>query len=265
MMQSGNPMLNNGYFEERGGVMPANPNAMTLNSTIAKSGLLIGTCTAAAAGTFILTQNNPGLGILLTFGGSIVTLILSLICAFKPQAAPFTAMPVALSQGALAGGMSYFVTRFLPQNEQGEHIVADPQSTIFAALLLTMSIAGGLLTGYATGLIRPGKLFRAAVVAGCLGLCGFGLIAFGMSMFGNSSLISVYDPSNGGTVSILFSLGVTVFASMCLVMDFEQIHNGVRNQAPKYFEWYGAQTLLITLVWLYINVLKLLTKLANRE
>ncbi len=271
MFRTSNPTLNNEAFSATGGLSVGSPDGkvMTLSSTVAKSGLLVGFCIAAAAGSWMAISANPENGLLamgLTFGGALLASLMVIASCFTPKAATFTAVPVALCEGAFAGGFSYFITRFLPQPEEGAGMLGDsPEAAVFAALLLTMSIAGGLLMGYATKLIRPNALFRNIVIAGTLGLGLFALIAVVSGLFGNNTLISVYDPSNGGLISIGFSLLVTVLASANLVLDYETIHNGVRNRAPKYFEWYGAQSLLITLVWLYIEVLRLVVKLANRE
>lgn len=270
MFRTSNPTLNNEAFSATGGMSLASPNekVMTLSSTVAKSGLLVGTCTAAAAGTWMLVSDNPSLAFPLAIGGSLLAMVMVFVSCFTPKAATFTAMPVAVCEGVFAGGFSFVLTQIAFRNrpEGASTPIGDnPENAVFAALLLTLCIAGGLLMGYATKLIRPNALFRNVVIAGTLGLCLFGLIAMVSMLFGNNTLVSVYDPANGGLISIGFSVVVTVLAAANLVLDYETIHNGVRNRAPKYFEWYGAQSLLITLVWLYIEVLRLVLKLANRE
>jgi uncharacterized YccA/Bax inhibitor family protein len=128
-------------------------------------------------------------------------------------------------------------------------------------MLLTFGILGGLLVGYSTKVLRPGPVFRNIVITGTIGVCCYGLIAVIAAMFGSFSLASVYSPSNGGLISIGFSLLLVGLASGNLVLDFEFINQGVRNQAPRHMEWYGAFGLLVSLVWLYLEVLRLLAKL----
>jgi uncharacterized YccA/Bax inhibitor family protein len=136
---------------------------------------------------------------------------------------------------------------------------------VFNAALLTFGILGGLLTGYSVGVIRPGPWFRNAVVAGTIGVCLYGLVAMVASFFGSFSLASVYDPTNGGMISIGFSLLVVGLASANLVLDFESIEMGAKHRAPRYMEWYGAFGLMVTLVWLYLEILRLLGKLRSND
>lgn len=289
MFRSSNPTLNNQYFRSSGPAQswgdldadfggkearrtPASAKHMTLAGTTNKAGVLIGICTAAAVGGFVVTESNPGLGYLLMGAGAILGFILTLVCAFKPQAAPFTALPVALAYGAFAGGFSYVIPAMLGAQPGAEASAnADAPgwlhtSLILNALVLTMTIAGGLLASYKFGLIRPGKIFRNAVAVGGVGLMLFAGVGMVAALFGNNAIIDPWvNPTNGSLLSIGLSLFLVVFASASLVIDFDEIANGARNKAPKYYEWYGAQSLLVTLVFLYVEVLRLLAKLQSRE
>lgn len=244
---------------------PAPATTMTVQGTVNKTFFLMALAMTTAVFTWAQSVSadpmvSPRLLLLVgCFGG----LIAALVCCFAPKTAPITAPIYALLEGCFLGGISaYYAMRFGGQSLQaGGGAVALNTGLVFNAMLLTFGILGGLLLGYSTGLLRPGPIFRNIIVTGTMGVCVYLLIALGASMFGSYSMASVYDPSNGGMVSIGFSLLLVALASGNLVLDFEFIHDGVRNRAPRSMEWYGAFGLLTTLVWLYVEVLRLLAKL----
>ncbi len=234
---------------------------MTLQGTVNKTGFLITLCTGAAVLGWTATLEWGYSPMLVLFGGMIGALVVGLICSFAPKTSPFLSPIYAILEGGFLGGLSaYFATRF--GGQEGDALNT---GLIFNAILLTFGIAGGMLAGYSTGLIRPGPIFRNTVIAATLGVCLYGVLAMILGLFGVTNLLSVYDPSNGGLVSVGFSAFVVVLASANLVLDFDMVHNGVRNRAPKYMEWYGGFATLVTLAWLYVEVLRLLSKLQSRE
>ena len=247
---------------------------MTINGTVVKTGLLLSMCVATAmvawnlsapeivetaAGTMMVAgQVSP---IVLTAGGAIVGLVFALICSFAPKSAPVTAPAYALSQGFFVGGIStLYATMFAsPEGQLNTGLILN-------AGVLTFGILGGLLAGYGFGIIRPGPVFKKIIITATLGLCVYTVLALILGMTGlMPSLMSIYDPSNGGLLSIGFSLFVVGLASANLVLDFDFIEQGARNRAPKYMEWYAGFGLLVTLVWLYVEVLRLLAKIQSRE
>jgi len=203
---------------------------------------------------------------LVVMGGGILGFIIALVCTFKPTTAPITAPLYALCQGFFVGGISaVYAARFSTPVSASVGGSTSGMSLnsglIFNAALLTFGILGALCFAYGSRLIRPGPWFRNTVIVGTLGACAYALIAMVASMFGAPSLASVYDPNNGGLISIGFSLLLVCLASANLVLDFEMIEHGVNARAPRYMEWYGAFGLMVTLVWLYLEVLRLLAKL----
>jgi uncharacterized YccA/Bax inhibitor family protein len=256
MFRTSNPTLRNPYFNESAGqswsnlgmnnagqaaTKAASRTQMTMQGTVNKTAFLLALCAASALGAWTIMENNPGLALPITFGGAILGLILVLIGSFKPKTSPFVAPLYAIAEGGFVGGVSMMFAANAAK--PGSAFNTD---LIFNAGLLTFGILGGLLAAYSMRLIRPNKTFYNIVIAG---------------MFGSFSLASVYDPNNGGLIAVGFSSLLVVLASANLVLDFDQIENGVRNNAPKHMEWFAGMSLLVTLVWLYVNLLRLLSQL----
>tara|TARA_B100000614_G_C14123437_1_gene316774 strand:- start:124 stop:516 length:393 start_codon:yes stop_codon:yes gene_type:complete len=130
--------------------------------------------------------------------------------------------------------------------------------------MLTLGILLALLFAYKSKIIKPTENFKLGLFAATAGICVVYLISFLMSMFGSGGL-PVMNPANSSMLSIGFSLFVVIIASLNLVMDFDFIEEGAANGAPKYMEWYGAFGLLVTLIWLYLEILRLLAKLSSRR
>lgn len=246
----------------------ARPQTMTIGGVVHRTWFLLALCviTSIFAWNIVLAPDpmlSPGL---LLFGGAIIGLISGLICVFNPRSAPYTAPIYAVSQGAFVGAISaFYALRFAPKPDAHTNAVSLNTGLILNAALLTFGILAGLLAGYSTGLIRPGPWFRKALVTAMLGVIFYALIAFIASFFGAHSLISVYDPSNGGLVSVGFSLLLVAIASANFVLDFEFVEQGVRNKAPRYLEWYAGFGILVTMIWLYLELLRLLAKLQRRD
>lgn len=241
-------------------VKPARASHMTVQGTVNISFFLLAICvgTALVGWNGILEWGwNP---MVTVFGGAVGGFILAMITFFRPQASPITAPIYAGFEGIFVGGISaLYAVNF------AEDSGALNTGLIFNAVLLTFGIFGGMLMGYTTRAIRPGPTFNKIVIAATFGIFIYGIVAFVASMFGAPSLASVYDPSNGGLISIGFSLFVVAIASANLILDFQLIEEGAANKAPKYMQWYGGFALLVTLVWLYLEVLRLLAKLQSRD
>lgn len=255
-----------------GAASAGNAKVMTLQGTVSKTlGLLAICIVTATIGWNITTSADPIVSpMLVVLGGGLLGFIIALVCTFKPTTAPITAPLYALFEGFFVGGISaVYAARFsTPVSASVGTSVGGSTSgmslnsgLVFNAALLTFGILGALCFAYGSRLIRPGPWFRNTVIVGTLGACAYALIAMVASMFGAPSLASVYDPNNGGVVSIGFSLLLVCLASANLVLDFEMIEHGVNARAPRYMEWYGAFGLMVTLVWLYLEVLRLLAKL----
>ncbi len=248
-------------------VAGARSNTMTIGGTVTATGILLGVCVAAAIGSWSAASsaNSAHLTYPMLIGGVIGGLVLGLIITFKPRTAQFLAPVYAALEGLFLGAFSFIVGQQVAAKvgESGSGIQIG-QALVFQAIGLTFAITAAMLFCYASGIIKPGKVFRAVVISAGGGLLLFMLVAFGLALFGNPTLISVYSPTNGGMVSVGFSVFVVVLASLFLVLDFQFIDNAIRSGAPKHMEWYAGFALLVTLIWLYIELLRLLAKLRSR-
>jgi len=257
MIRSGNPALKESTFLDlgSGAVVSRDAGAMTLNGTVNKTGilLLLAVLTAAfawnqsvAVGADGLPAIAPGVvGYML--GGAIGGFVLALITVFKKTWAPVTAPLYALVEGFFLGSISaMYELRF--------------DGIVFQAVLLTFGTLFALLMAYRSGLIKATENFKLGVVAATGGIALVYLATIVLGFF-NINIPLIHE---SGIVGIGFSLFVIVIAALNLVLDFDFIENGVEQGAPKYMEWYGAFGLMVTLVWLYIEFLRLLSKLNSR-
>lgn len=174
----------------------------------------------------------------------IAGLVVAMVTIFKKTWAPLTAPLYAVIEGVVIGGISAIAE-------------AQFQGIVFQAASLTFGTLLALLVAYRTGVIKVTERFRLGVVAATGGIFVVYLISLGLGFFG----VNVPYIHTGGTIGILFSLFVVVIAALNLVLDFDFIERGAEEGAPKYMEWYGAFGLIVTLIWLYIEFLRLLTKL----
>ncbi|HEY0862124.1 Bax inhibitor-1/YccA family protein [Pseudoxanthomonas sp. F37] len=258
MIRSGNPALKESTFLDLGSgtVVSRDAGAMTLNGTVNKTGilLLLSVLTAAFAWTQSVVTGPDGTAMVApgvtvyALGGAIGGFILALVTVFKKTWSPITAPLYALVEGFFLGAISAVFELKYP-------------GIVFQAVLLTFGTLGALLAAYRSGLIRATENFKLGVVAATGGIALVYLVSMGLRLFGKD--IPLIHES--GLVGIGFSLFVVVIAALNLVLDFDFIESGVEAGAPKYMEWYGAFGLMVTLVWLYIEFLRLLAKLQSRD
>lgn len=245
-MRSGNPALTSKSFE---GLAPYEASsAMTVQGTATRTALLLAVVVAAASVTWNQSaQQNPIVPSLM-IGGLVVGLITAMITIFKKSWSPITAPIYAAAEGLFLGGLSsYFEARY--------------PGIAFQAVGLTFGTLFGLLFAYRTGIIRATENFKLGIFAATSGICLLYFVGFVMSFFG-AGIPYIHE---AGMIGIGFSLFVVVIAALNLVLDFDFIEQGAAHGAPKYMEWYGAFGLLVTLVWLYIEILRLLAKLNSRR
>jgi len=251
-MRSGNPALKESTFLDLGSgtVVSRADGAMTLNGTINKTGLLLllAVITAAFAWNQVEITAEGMTGGLYVWGGLIGGFILAMVTVFKKQWAPVTAPMYALVEGFFLGGISAVFEAKYP-------------GIAFQAVLLTFGTLFALLMAYRSGLIKATENFKLGVVAATGGIALVYLATIVLGFFG----IDIPMIHGNGIVGIGFSLFVVVIAALNLVLDFDFIETGVERGAPKYMEWYGAFGLMVTLVWLYIEFLRLLSKLQSRD
>ena len=257
MIRSGNPALKESTFLDLGSgtVVSRDAGAMTLNGTVNKTGilLLLSVLTAAFAWTQSVVTGPDGTAMvapgvtIYALGGAIGGFILAMVTVFKKTWSPVTAPLYALVEGFFLGAISAVFELKYP-------------GIVFQAVVLTFGTLGALLAAYRSGLIRATENFKLGVVAATGGIALVYLVSMGLRLFGKD--IPLIHES--GLVGIGFSLFVVVIAALNLVLDFDFIANATEKGAPKYMEWYGAFGLMVTLVWLYLEFLRLLSKLQSR-
>lgn len=239
--RSGNPVLREDTFTKHG----VSDEPMTLDGTVNRTGFLLLMVLAAAAYTWNgFYTEGPDSVMPLMWGGLIGGFVLAIVTVFKPTWAPYTATPYALLEGLALGGISaWFELRY--------------PDIVIQAVALTFGTLFVLLAAYRSGLIKPTENFKLGVVAATGAIAVVYIINIAMRWFGGGSLPMIHD---SGWMGIAFSLFVVTIAALNLVLDFDFIENGVEQRAPKHMEWYGAFGLVVTLVWLYLEILRLLAK-----
>jgi uncharacterized YccA/Bax inhibitor family protein len=241
MMRTANPALNAKTFE----LADAGSTAMTVQGTVGRTGVLLALLFAATLFTWNPAAPQAGNGWMLI--GGIGGFIIALITIFNKKAAPVTAPLYAVCEGLLLGGISSLFERMYP-------------GIVVQAVLLTFGTLGSLLLAYTSGLIRPTENFKLGIVAATGGIALFYLVSMVLGFFG----AGVPLIHSSGPFGIAFSAVVVVVAALNLVLDFDFIEQGAEQGAPKYMEWYAAFGLVVTLVWLYLEILRLLSKLNRR-
>ncbi|MDR0184765.1 Bax inhibitor-1/YccA family protein [Lysobacter arvi] len=251
--RSGNPALKEGTFLDlsSGSVVRRDSDAMTLNGTVNKTGMLLLLCviTAAFAWSQVQFTETGSVGAMpYILGGAIGGLVFAIATIFKKEWAPVTAPLYALTEGFFLGAISAIFEHRFP-------------GIVMQAVMLTFGTLFALLFAYRTGLIKATENFKLGVVAATGGIALVYLASFVLSFFD----VRVPFIHESGLIGIGFSLFVVVIAALNLVLDFDFIESGVEQNAPKYMEWYGAFGLMVTLVWLYVEFLRLLSKLQSRD
>lgn len=244
-MRTANPALGDNTFSLRAA---QGEESMTIQGTVNKSAILIGIIIFAGALSWTQFMSGNGIAMILLWGGFIGGLIAAIVTIFKKEWAPYTAPVYAAFEGLALGGISAMAEIAF-------------SGIVVQAVMLTVGTFVVLLAAYRSGLIKATENFKLGVVAatGAVGLVY--LISFGMRMFG---MEMPYLHSNG-IIGIGISLVIVVIAALNLVLDFDFIEKGAEEKAPKFMEWYAAFGLVVTLVWLYLEILRLLMKLNSRD
>jgi len=244
MLKSSNPALGEKAFRtDQAGALAE--GRMTINGTINKTLILLVLVIVPAFWLWDMfyTQGQAAVSPWM-MGGLIGGLVVAIATIFKQTWAPYTAPVYALLEGLVIGGISAYAE-------------AQFKGIVFQAVALTFGTLFALLVAFRTGVIKVTDKFRMGVVAATGAIFLVYMVSFVIGFFG----VSVPFIHTGGTIGILFSLFVVVIAALNLVLDFDFIERGAERGAPKYMEWYGAFGLIVTLVWLYIEFIRLLSKL----
>jgi len=255
LTKSSNPVFGKNIFSQA--ATSTNDGVMTVNGTINKTGLMLLIVIFAATFTWrkffgAIDPATPGVmpqGIMIwTMVGAIGGLIMALITTFSPRRAAMTAPIYAVFEGLFLGAVSAMFEAMYP-------------GLVMRAVSLTFGVFVIMLLLYRSGTIRATERFRTIIFAATGGIALVYLGSFIAGLFG----VNVSFLHGNSMLSIGISLFVVVVAALNLILDFDMITQGANARAPKYMEWFGAFGLMVTLIWLYLEMLRLLSKLASRD
>lgn len=253
IFKSGNPTLTEKMFDKSYEMAAGNMGTMTVRGSINKFGFMMLMLIAGAAYNWNLyEQLKQNTMMTLMWVGIIGGLISALAITFKPNWAPFLAPLYALLEGLFIGAISAIMNAAFAESYPG---------LIMQAVGLTFGVALAMFFLYNFRVINATERFKSIVFTATLGIGIFYLITMVLRLFG-VNVSFMYDSS---LLSIGISLFVVAIAALNLIMDFDMIEQGAERGAPKFMEWYGAFGLMVTIVWLYIEMLKLLSKLSSRD
>jgi len=240
-MQSSNPALKEKTFQ----IAAIGEERMTIDGVVNKTFILLGLLAFSAYYVWdkVVAAGDFAVASPFMWGGIIGGLIVAMITIFKPNLSNITAPIYALLEGLALGGISIMMEMSYP-------------GIVMQAVALTFAVMFALLAVYRSGLIKVTDNFRMMVVGATGGIFVFYMLDIILGFFG----INMPFINSGGIFGIGFSLVVVAIASMNLVLDFDFIENSAKRGAPRYMEWYGAFSLMVTLVWLYLEILRLISK-----
>jgi uncharacterized YccA/Bax inhibitor family protein len=253
MNRTGNPFMNSDTFQRIDATYETARTTMTVRGTMKKSGIMFLLLMAAAVAGWAM----PVLP--LAVGGLIAAFVLVLVTAFQRDISPITAPIYSVLEGYALGAISLVISTQLADNKNPLYHYAVP-----IAALGTIATLGVMLGLYSARIIRVTDTMRSVIMGATLAIA----ITYGLSL-----IIGLFAPQfvgalaiyKSGPIGIGFSLFVIGLAAMNFLIDFDNIERGAASKAPGYMEWYCALGLMITVVWLYIEILRLLSKLANNR
>jgi uncharacterized YccA/Bax inhibitor family protein len=248
-MRTANPALNSTTFTDIARLSDPS-QAMTIQGTVNKTLLMLILVLVPASWVWniFLTSGNPQAIMPWLIGGTVGGFIVALITIFKKQWSPVTAPLYSVLEGFALGGISAFFEARFP-------------GIVIQAVALTFGTLFCLLLAYKSGIIRATENFKLGVVAATGGIALIYVATLILGFFG----ISMPYIHESGIIGIGFSVFVVIIAALNLVLDFDFIENGTQSGAPKFMEWYAAFGLMVTLIWLYLEILRLLSKLRSRR
>ncbi|MGL4364030.1 MAG: Bax inhibitor-1/YccA family protein [Bacteroidales bacterium] len=253
LFRSSNPALSDKIFKQVHGNMVQSSSAMTIAGTIHKTLLLLLLAVLGASYTWLLFYNNApsetatSLIVPYMWGGLIGGIIFSLIAIFNPRRSTWAAPLYAICEGLFLGAISAIFD-------------FQTKGIAFQAVVLTLAVLFLMLSLYRMGVIKVTEKLRSGIIVATGGVAIFYLITWIIGMFTNISFLHDSSP-----ISIGISLLIVGIAAFNFLLDFDFIEKGAQNGAPKYMEWFGAFGLMLTLVWLYLEMLRLLSKLQSKD
>ena len=245
LLRSTNPVLKESAFA---GAIPTG-ETMTIQGTVNKTGLLLLFVVITAAWTWGLANSDHSADAnAWVIGGALGGFVVALVTIFKKEWAPVSAPVYALLEGLVLGGISAFFNKVY-------------NGIAVQAISLTLGVMFVMLLAYKLRIVQATRGFKLGVIAATGGIAIVYLISMVMSVFFHTqmSFLNASTP-----LGIGISLFVVIIASLNLIIDFDMIETGARMGAPKYMEWYGAFGLMVTLIWLYLEILRLLSKVRRR-
>lgn len=248
-MRTANPALNAKTFDQLEWVREPS-QTMTVQGTANKTAIMLALLVVSAGWTWHLFYQSQSVAAVMPWliGGMIGGMIAAIATIAKKTWAPVTAPIYALFEGLVLGGISAIAELQFP-------------GIVIQAVGLTFGTLLALLAAYSTGVIKATENFKLGVTAATGGIFIVYMATFILGFFG----VTVPFIHGSGLMGIGFSLFVVVIAALNLVLDFDFIEHGAEKGAPKYMEWYGAFGLMVTLIWLYLEILRLLAKLQSRD
>jgi len=247
ILKSSNPVLQEKAFKGTIFEGVSTGQEMTLNGTLNKFGILLAITLISTLFAWNLVENMTSPMTLVIIGG-IGGFVLALVMSFKPQTSTYLAPAYAILEGLFVGAISAVYNNVYP-------------GLPMQAVALTLLVCVSMFLLYRYRIIRVTNTFRKVITIAVMALALFYLIQFASWMISGSAIAGF---TNAATpIGIGFSVLVVGLAALCLLLDFDSIERGVNARAPKFMEWYCAFGLLVTVVWLYLELLRLLAKLRN--
>lgn len=239
-----NPMLNQRVTENV--ILDSKP--MTAQGAVNKTFLLLAIVVATGSFTWSLcSQGFFDKASLLSIIGAIAGLVLAIITAFKPQVSKITSLAYAICEGLLVGAVSFMYN-------------ASYNGIVGQAVLATFCALFAMLFLYKAKVLQATPTFRKVIITSTIAIMIFYLAGWIGALLGHPMTLF-----NGSTLGIIVSAVICVIATLNFILDFDFIEQGERNLLPSYFEWYGGFSLLVTVIWLYFELLRLLAQLNNRK
>lgn len=244
MQESSNPVLSDKAIKRLKATITGD-EVMTVNGSLMKTGLLLALLIGVGAWSWTFTESNPDSAGILTLGASIGALVTAMIIIFTKPSAVLALIYTAL-QGVVIGAVSFLFN-------------SDMQGIVLQAVSLTIAVTLSMLVLYTTGLVKVTEKLRSVIIIATVGVLFFYLITFLVGLFSPS----FYDLVTTGSTGVVFAGIIVLIAALNLLLDFDFIDKGAEKELPKQFEWYAAFGLMVTLIWLYISILRLLAASRN--